>query len=109
MNASHSDAPSSAAYAIRAFITALTAGDITHSGDAVVTSHVANARRSYTNLTDEQGQRLWILRKERPDSPNKIDAAMAAILSWEARNDAIAAGLFVSNISIYETQGVAVL
>jgi hypothetical protein len=45
-----------------------------------------------TLLVDETGQYLWILRKERPDSPHKIDGAMAAILSWEARNDAVAAG-----------------
>lgn len=80
------------AYALRQFIAAMTAGELTHNGDAVLTSHIANARRLYTNLVDEQGQRLWILRKERPDSPNKIDGAMAANLSWEARNDALAAG-----------------
>jgi len=80
------------AYALRSFITAMQAGEITHDGNEVVTSHMANARRLDTNLTDEQGERLWILRKERPDSPNKIDAAMGAILSWEARNDAVQAG-----------------
>jgi phage terminase large subunit-like protein len=80
------------AYALRSFITAMAAGEITHNGDPVLASHIANARRLYTNLVDEQGVRLWILRKERPDSPNKIDAAMAANLSWEARNDAVAAG-----------------
>jgi len=34
-----------------------------------------------------------VIYKERPDSPFKIDAAMAGILSWEARCDAIAAGV----------------
>lgn len=92
------------AYAIRSFIVALTAGEVTHSGDKVLTSHIANARRQYTNLVDEAGQRLWILRKERPDSPNKIDGAMGAVLSWEARNDAIAAGE-VAGESVYETRG----
>ncbi len=80
------------AYAIRSFEGALKAGEITNSGDAVLTSHLANARRLYTNLLDENGGRLWILRKERPDSPMKIDGAVAAVLSWEARNDAIQAG-----------------
>ena len=80
------------AYALRAFIAAMAAGEITHNGDKVLESHIANSRRLYTNLMDEEGQRLWILRKERPDSPNKIDAAMAANLSWEAHNDAVAAG-----------------
>ncbi len=80
------------AYAIRSFENAIQAGEVTHDGNAVVTSHLANSRRLYTNLTDEHGARLWILRKERPDSPNKIDAAVAGVLSWEARNDAIQAG-----------------
>jgi phage terminase large subunit-like protein len=78
--------------AVRSFATALQAGEITNNGDPVLTSHIANARRLYTNLVDEQGVKFWILRKERPDSPNKIDAAVAAVLSWEARNDAITAG-----------------
>lgn len=80
------------AYALRSFVTAMQAGEVTHNGDTTLTSHIGNSRRLYTNLTDEQGERLWILRKERPDSPNKIDAAVAAVLSWEARNDAIQAG-----------------
>jgi phage terminase large subunit-like protein len=80
------------AYALRSFIAAMAAGEITHNGDKVLESHIANSRRLYTNLVDEEGARLWILRKERPDSPNKIDAAMAANLSWEAHNDAVAAG-----------------
>jgi hypothetical protein len=31
--------------------------------------------------------------KEHPDSPNKIDAAVAAVLAWQARLDAIAKGI----------------
>lgn len=84
------------AYAIRAFKTAMRAGEVTHNGDRVLITHVANSRRLYTQLTDEEGKRLWILRKERPDSPKKIDAAMAAILSWEARTDAVSDGLLVT-------------
>lgn len=80
------------AYALRSFNSALGSGDLTHSGDAVLSSHIANSRRLYTNLVDEKGARLWILRKERPDSPHKIDGAMGAVLSWAARNDALAAG-----------------
>lgn len=80
------------AYALRSFIAAMVAGEVTHNGDPVLESHIANSRRLYTNLVDEEGQRLWILRKERPDSPLKIDGAVAASLSWEARNDAVAAG-----------------
>jgi phage terminase large subunit-like protein len=80
------------AYAIRAFVGALDAGDLTHDGDAQMDDHISNARRQPTNLMDEDEQPLWILRKERPDSPKKIDAAVAAVIAWEARNDAISAG-----------------
>lgn len=80
------------AYAIRSFIGAINAGEVCHNGDKVLEAHIANARRQDTNLVDEEGKPLWVLRKERPDSPLKIDAAMAAILSWEARNDALGAG-----------------
>jgi hypothetical protein len=43
-------------------------------------------------MKDEQGKALWLIQKERADSPFKIDAAMAGTLSWEARTHAIAAG-----------------
>lgn len=79
------------AYAIRSFVGAIKAGELSHDGDALLDAHIANARIAQTGLVDEEGKPLWILRKERPDSPLKIDGAMAAILSWEARNDAIAA------------------
>ena len=80
------------AYAIRSFIGSLTAGELGHDGDPQLTDHIGNARKSHTNLVDEEEKPLWILRKERPDSPKKIDGAMGAVLSWEARNDAVAAG-----------------
>jgi hypothetical protein len=35
---------------------------------------------------------MWLIAKDRPDSPRKIDLAMAGCLSWEARGDAVAAG-----------------
>jgi hypothetical protein len=44
-------------------------------------------------MKDEEGKVLWLIKKERHDSPNKIDLAMASILSWEARMDAITAGV----------------
>jgi phage terminase large subunit-like protein len=80
------------AYAIRSFIGAMAAGEISHSEDPLLDAHIGNARQQSTNLVDEEGKPLWILRKERPDSPLKIDGAMAAVLAWEARNDAVAAG-----------------
>lgn len=80
------------AYAIRAFVTAIATGDVSHPGDAKFSEHIANAQRDNTGYEDDEGKPLWIIRKERQDSPKKIDGAMGAILAREARNDAIAAG-----------------
>lgn len=80
------------AYAIRAYVGAIQAGEVSHDGGAALARHIGNACRSDTNLVDEEEKPLWILRKERPDSPHKIDLAMAGVLSWEARRDAITAG-----------------
>jgi hypothetical protein len=80
------------AYALRSFVGAIDGEELTHDGNAQLDDHIGNSRQLSTNLVDEEEHPLWILRKERPDSPKKIDAAMGAVLSWEARNDAIAAG-----------------
>jgi len=96
------------AYAIKAFVNAIASGDLSHDGDVALTRHVGNACRRVLTLRDDQGQQLWTIYKERPESPHKIDAAMAAILSWEARNDALAAGVG-DNHSVYETRGVLVI
>lgn len=80
-------------WAVHGFIEAVASGAISHSGDERVTAHIGNACKVMTNYVDEQGQKLFYISKERPDSPNKIDAAMTEVLSNEARNDAIAAGV----------------
>jgi phage terminase large subunit-like protein len=77
---------------LRAYRSAMTAGELTHSGDERYARHVANARRRDLQLVDEDGQPLWTVSKERRDSPFKIDCAMAGGLSWQARLDALAAG-----------------
>lgn len=52
---------------------------------ATLTRHVLNARRAPMRLGLQ-------IRKESPHSMKKIDGCMAAVLSWEARCDALAAG-----------------
>lgn len=71
---------------------AIISGEISHDGDETFTAHVKNARRKMVNVFDENGRRMSTVSKDRPGSPRKIDAACAAILSWEARGDCIAAG-----------------
>lgn len=79
-------------FALESFDTAIKDGTLSHDGDKDLDRHIGNAFRHDLPQLDEEGKPMWLIRKERPDSPNKIDAAMAAVLSWEARNDAIAAG-----------------
>jgi hypothetical protein len=78
--------------ALEAFDTAIREGTISHDGSVDVTRHLGNSKRKELPMRDEQGKSLWLIQKERPDSLQKIDLAMAAVLSWEARTDAIAAG-----------------
>lgn len=100
--------PKAMAYAVKAYNTAIMSGDILHDGNPHLTRHLGNAVRRVLNMRDEEGQPLWTIYKERPDSPHKIDAAMAAILSWEARSDALTAGVNVQRVSAYETRGLVV-
>ena len=80
-------------YALESFETAIRTGSLSHDGAKPLERHIGNAHRKDLVQRDEQGQKLWLIQKERHDSPQKIDLTMAATLSWEARNDSIAAGL----------------
>lgn len=59
--------------------------ELTHDGSASLTRHVLNARRRPTKSG-------YLIYKKYPDSPDKIDAAYAAVMAWKARLDAVAAG-----------------
>ena len=69
-----------------AFHSAVVDGEMTHGGTYALTRHVLNARRRVSRSGIQ-------IAKEHPDSANKIDAAVAAVLAWEARSDAIAKGV----------------
>ncbi len=68
-------------------------GDLSHDGDQRFVSAIGNSYKHMLTFVDEEGELMWVIQKERPDSPLKIDAAIAACLSWQARNDAIADGV----------------
>jgi hypothetical protein len=72
--------------AIEAFGGAVRNGDLSHSGGYALTKHVLNARRRIVHAKLALG-------KAHDYSPNKIDAAVAAVLAWQARLDAIAKGI----------------
>ena len=72
--------------ALERFHAAVADRDLSHDGDSLLTRHVLNARRRV--------HRSGILiSKVTPQSPAKIDAAMASVLAFEARADARAAGV----------------
>lgn len=80
------------AFAVRSYVNAQREGAVSHDGDVRLAAHIANARRHEINVKDDDGRRMWVIRKEHPQSANKIDAAMAGCIGWECRLDAVAAG-----------------
>lgn len=96
--------PRPSAYMIRNFGSAIGTGDLTHHPDPLFRQHIANARRKMTTVYDEDGRTMFVISKSSPRSREKIDAAAAAALSWEARGDAIAAG--VKTQSSYEDPSI---
>ena len=64
-----------------------------HGGalDPVFRRHIVNTYKREVGGRAGDGE-LVTIRKASPDSRRSIDAAMAGMLSWQARNDAIAAG-----------------
>lgn len=91
-------------YALKAWRTDMRPGVMSHgplndSAEALAAhqaliQHVGNARRRPTMIRDDEDDKkfLWVISKDGQKSPRKIDLAMAAVLSWEARGMAIAAG-----------------
>lgn len=81
------------ARALRTFHAAITAGEISHDGSPILGAHIGNAWRRHLPQRDEDGSPLWIIQKERPKSVHRIDAAQAACWAWQARTEAIVAGV----------------
>lgn len=81
------------ATAVLAYLNAMTDGSLTHDGDPDFARHIANAQKRQLQIKDDKGVPMFTLQKERPDSPKKMDAAMAAILSKAAQLDALALGI----------------
>jgi hypothetical protein len=84
----YTNRPRQASHAVARFADAIASGELSHDGDPILTAHVANAVRRDVPARDDSGRPLWTLAKDGRHSPRKIDAAMAAVLSWEARHDA---------------------
>lgn len=75
-----------AVVAVMALHAAIENAACTHDSSEALTRHILNARRRPVRTG-------YLLYKQYPDSPDKIDAAYAAVMAWKARLDAVAAGL----------------
>jgi hypothetical protein len=71
--------------ALKSFNDAVVDRELTYDGGLALTSHLLHAR------TEVKGSGI-VIAKPHPDSADKIDAAIAATLAWNARLDAIAKG-----------------
>lgn len=91
------------AYALKGYRIAMVNHALSHNGDPLFTQHIANSVRREETQRDEDDSPLWTIRKERPNSIFKIDAAMAGCLSWDARMAAVAEGVLAKpkGISLY--------
>jgi hypothetical protein len=89
-----------AAFAAQRYAAAIANGEVPNDGDEVMDRHVANARRYKVAVYDVDRRQMWVLSKDRPMSPNKIDGAAAGCLSWEARGDAIADGVLERAVTV---------
>jgi hypothetical protein len=74
------------ARALERFHNAILDRELSHDGSYALTRHALNAHR-------RTGPRGLQIGKEHPDSPRKIDAVVAAVLAFEARADALSAGV----------------
>jgi hypothetical protein len=88
----HTNRPRPIAWAVRNYEDAVSSRDVSHDGDETFVDHVRNARKRMLTVLDDEERPMHTLAKDSIDSPRKIDAAMGAVLSWEARSDCIAAG-----------------
>jgi hypothetical protein len=74
--------------ALKQFHGAVIDQELTHDGSSALTRHALNARRRVSRVGVQ-------ISKEHPDSERKIDGIVAAVLAFQARLDAVAAGVLI--------------
>lgn len=77
--------PQAMVAALERFHSAVLNHDLSHNGNETLQAHILNAR-------NREGRAGFTIAKEHPKSDRKIDAAMAAVLAYECRADAVARG-----------------
>lgn len=98
--------PKQTAQAVSSYTAAINTGEVSHDGDERFARHIKNSEKWPVSARDDNGRRLHVIGKDRMHSPNKIDAASAGLLSWEARGDAIEAGADSTPISTVYIAGM---
>jgi hypothetical protein len=88
----HTNRDKQIAWAVRRYEEAIAAGDVHFEAHPTFLAHLRNARKRMLTVLDDKQAPMHTLTKVSIRSPLKIDAAMAAVLSWEARSDALASG-----------------
>ncbi|MDP9825213.1 hypothetical protein [Kineosporia succinea] len=78
--------PSQMEEALKRFLTAVLGGQLSHDGGSQLTRHILNARRRLSATGK------LAIGKDPQFPSKKIDAAMAAVLAFECRADALATG-----------------
>jgi len=88
--------PRASAYSLRAYGEAIDSGAVQFGGDpgerAILVEHLGHSGRKELKIKDEEGRALSILCKQDGRLMDKIDAAAAGQLSWQACLDARRAG-----------------
>lgn len=77
-------------YAVKSYRSAIASGAVSHNGDPDLISHIGNTGKRTTRGTDEDDEPRFVLTKIAYE--RKFDLAVCAILSWQARMDAINEG-----------------
>lgn len=72
------------ARAVDRFVTGVTLGDLTHTGDAELSSHVLAATKKNVRTTADEDDKRSLFVFVKPDDGRKIDGAIAAVLAYEA-------------------------
>lgn len=68
-------------------------GDVALMADPRLLAHFRNARRKNFRQTNPDGSSKYLIYKETPNSPLKIDACMAGLLAYTARTKYLEAGI----------------
>lgn len=85
-------------YATKSYRGAIASGAVSHNGDPDFVRHIGNAGKRTTRGEDEDGEPRFVLTKIAYE--RKFDLAVCAILSWQARMDALNEGAQPPNDSM---------